>query len=237
MIERIYLTVLSILNKEQRGYITAEEFSQYAQQAQQEIFENYFFELGRATAQYGPMTDMFSNIPDHVFEKLNIFRENMELTTTDGSYTLPTNLYRLGNVFWANVIVDMIDHKMIRYVLNSPLTAPTRTQPVYTRTGNILSVFPTVNQTAQIEIEYIRNLPTEKTPETPVDGVDYIPEISVVAINGDQQITVVQDFVLHSTEEPELVAKILSYAGVSVRANDVAQAGVGKDQSINQQEV
>ena len=177
MIERIYLTVLSILNKEQRGYITAEEFSQYAQQAQQEIFENYFFELGRATAQYGPMTDMFSNIPDHVFEKLNIFRENMELTTTDGSYTLPTNLYRLGNVFWANVIVDMIDHKMIRYVLNSPLTAPTRTQPVYTRIQT------------------------------------------------------------HPTEEPELVAKILTYAGVSVRANDVAQAAGGKDQAINQQEV
>ena len=224
MIERIYLTVLSILNKEQRGYITAEEFSQYAEQAQQEIFEDYFFELGRATAQYGPMTDMFSNIPDHIMEKLNIFRENMELTTTDGSYTLPTNLYRLGNVFWANVIVDMVDHKMIRYVLNSPLTAPTQTQPVYTRTGNTLSVFPTVNQTAQIEIEFIRNLTT-------------VPSISVVAINGDQQITVAQDFELHSTEEPELVAKILSYAGVSVRAMDVAQAAVGKDQSINQQEV
>ena len=109
-------------------------------------------------------------------------------------------------------------------VLNSPLTAPTRTQPVYTRTGNNLSVFPTVNQTAQIEIEYIRNLTTT-------------PEITVVAINGDQQITVNQDFELHSTEEPELVAKILSYAGVSVRANDVAQAAVGKDQGINQQEV
>ena len=148
----------------------------------------------------------------------------MELSTTDGSYTLPTNLYRLGNVFWVNVIVDMVDHKMIRYVLNSPLTAPTQTQPVYTRTGNTLSVFPTVNQTAQIEIEYIRNLTTT-------------PGITVVAINGDQQITVTQDFELHSTEEPELVAKILSYAGVSVRANDVAQAAVGKDQSINQQEV
>ena len=109
----------------------------------------------------------------------------------------------------------MIDHKMIRYVLNSPLTAPTRTQPVYTRTGNNLSVFPTVNQTAQIEIEFIRNLTT-------------VPSISVVAINGDQQITVAQDFELHSTEEPELVAKILSYAGVSVRAMDVAQAAVVK---------
>ena len=223
MIERIYLTVLSILNKEQRGYITAEEFSQYAQQAQQEIYEQYFFELGRATAQYGPMTDMFSNIPDHVMEKLRIFREETELTTTDGSYTLPDNLYRLGNVFWGNVIVDMIDHKMIRYVLNSPLTAPTQTQPVYTRTGNSLSVFPTVNQTAQINIEYIRNLTTA-------------PSISVVAINGDQQITIGQDFELHSTEEPELVAKILAYAGISVRANDVAQAANGKDQSINQTE-
>ena len=224
MIERIYLTVLSILNKEQRGYITAEEFSQYAQQAQQEIFENYFFELGRATAQYGPMTDMFSNIPDHVMEKLRIFREDMELTGTDGSFTLPDELYRLSEVFLGNVIVDVIDHKMIRYVLNSPLTAPTATQPVYTRTGNTLAVFP--NTSTTITIEYIRNLRT-------------IPNISVTAVNGDQVFNVndTVDFELHSTEEPELVAKILSYAGVSVRANDVAQAGVGKDQTINQQEV
>ena len=50
MIERIYRTVLEILNKEQRGYVTAEEFNDYAQQAQREIFEGYFYELGRAVS-------------------------------------------------------------------------------------------------------------------------------------------------------------------------------------------
>ena len=50
-IGRVYETVLSILNKEQRGYITIPEFNQFATQAQKEIFEGYFYELGRAEIQ------------------------------------------------------------------------------------------------------------------------------------------------------------------------------------------
>ena len=217
MIERIYRTVLEILNKEQRGYVTAEEFNDYAQQAQREIFEGYFYELGRAVIQYGQMMDEFSNIPDHIMEKLQPFY--LTASVTNGA--LPDDLYRLGEVFAGNYIVDRVSHKNIRYVLNSPLTAPTTTQPVYTRTGNTLSVFP--DSITEVNIEYIQDLQN-------------LPEISVVAVMGDQVITVEQDFELVSSEEPELVAKILAYAGVSVRAVDVASAATQKEQSINQTE-
>ena len=221
MIERIYRTVLEILNKEQRGYVTAEEFNDYAQQAQREIFEGYFYELGRAVIQYGPMMDMYSNIPDHIMEKLQPFRVDETLAGTLGSFTLPENLYRLAEVFANGRIVDMIDHKAIRYVDLSPLTKPTDKQPVYTRTGNTLRVLPVT--VTDITVEYIKDL-------------ENLPQISVVAINGDQRITVTNDFELVSSEEPELVAKILAYAGVSVRAVDVASAATQKEQSINQME-
>ena len=46
-VNTVYTTVLSILNKEQRGYITPEEFNKLATQVQLEIFENYFKDLNQ----------------------------------------------------------------------------------------------------------------------------------------------------------------------------------------------
>jgi len=42
-IDKVYQKVLAIANKEQRGYITPQEFNLFADQAQMNIFEQYFF--------------------------------------------------------------------------------------------------------------------------------------------------------------------------------------------------
>ena len=41
-IDTVYQRVLAALNKEQRGYITPQEFNLFANQAQLDIFEQYF---------------------------------------------------------------------------------------------------------------------------------------------------------------------------------------------------
>ena len=41
-IDTVYKTVLLILNKENRGYMTPDEFNRTATQAQLDIFNNYF---------------------------------------------------------------------------------------------------------------------------------------------------------------------------------------------------
>ena len=46
-VNTVYTTVLSILNKEQRGYITPDEFNKLATQVQLEMFENYFEDLNQ----------------------------------------------------------------------------------------------------------------------------------------------------------------------------------------------
>ena len=45
-----------------------------------------------------------------------------------------------------------------------------------------------------------------------------------------------QNFELHASEEHELVVKILSYAGVIIRAADITQAAAAKEQQIIQSE-
>ena len=46
-VNTVYTTVLSILNKEQRGYITPYEFNNLANQVQLEVFESYFENLNQ----------------------------------------------------------------------------------------------------------------------------------------------------------------------------------------------
>ena len=46
-VNTVYTTVLSILNKEQRGYLTPDEFNKVATQVQLEIFESYFENLNQ----------------------------------------------------------------------------------------------------------------------------------------------------------------------------------------------
>ena len=44
-VNEVYKTVLLIINKEQRGYITPDEFNKISTQVQLEIFEKFVFFL------------------------------------------------------------------------------------------------------------------------------------------------------------------------------------------------
>ena len=44
-VDTVYQRVLAIANKEQRGFITPQEFNLFANQAQMDIFEKHFYDL------------------------------------------------------------------------------------------------------------------------------------------------------------------------------------------------
>ena len=44
-IDTVYQRVLALANKEQRGYVTPLEFNLLANQAQLDIFEQYFYDI------------------------------------------------------------------------------------------------------------------------------------------------------------------------------------------------
>ena len=56
-IDTVYQKVLAFANKEQRGYITPQEFNLFADQAQMEIFEQYFYDLNQFGRVPGNQTD------------------------------------------------------------------------------------------------------------------------------------------------------------------------------------
>ena len=222
-VDRVYQTVQKILNKEQRGYFPPTEFNLFAAQAQIEIFENYFFELGRATATYGMRDTMYENIPDNIFEKLEPFTVHTPISVTSGEATLPDDLYRLETVLANNIPVEFKLHEEVGILERSELTRATVASPYYTRVNNELTIYPSTLNT--LLVHYIKNLST--SPQWAYMNVNNSP---VYNMNGSV------DFELHSSEEPELVAKIATYAGVAVRAMDVVQITQAKDNQIMQNE-
>ena len=71
-IDTVYQRVLGISNKEKRGYITPLEFNLFANQAQLDIFNQYFYDLNQF-ARIPSTQDEYSSSVDLIKEKMSIF--------------------------------------------------------------------------------------------------------------------------------------------------------------------
>ena len=72
-VNTVYTTVLSILNKEQRGYMTPVEFNKLATQVQLDIFENYFEDLNQQLRV--PQTESeYANRRKNIDDCISIFK-------------------------------------------------------------------------------------------------------------------------------------------------------------------
>jgi len=90
-VDTVYKTVLLILNKEQRGYMTPDEFNKIATQVQLEIFENYFENLNqqlRVQDNDSEYADRIKNLD----EQIAVFKTigNCSITGV-GEWALPTS--------------------------------------------------------------------------------------------------------------------------------------------------
>ena len=68
-IDTVYQTVLALANKEQRGYITPQEFNLFADHAQMSIFEQYFYDLNqfkRVPGNQSDYADMVTILEDKI---------------------------------------------------------------------------------------------------------------------------------------------------------------------------
>lgn len=230
-IDNVYKTVLNILNKENRGYITPAEINSLANQAQNEIFEGYF-----SLRNYVISNDSdYSDIRKNVGEKIALFENEETISATtfinpggnaiDSYYAYPSNFFRLGTVSTNAIHASEVSSQKILYLNRSPLTKPTVNNPVYVRHEGGVVMYPTTGITS-IDINYIRK-PAE------VKWIGGTTAGQVVANLNDADY---QNFELHASEEHELVVKILSYAGVIIRAADITQAAAAKEQQIIQSE-
>ena len=222
-IDTVYQRVLALTNKEQRGYVTPLEFNLLANQAQFDIFEQYFYDINQL-ALTNDIGLEYSNSVDTIKEKISFF-ESINTPITGGS--LPANLYRLSTVIHNNENeVEYVERDRLLYILKSPLTRPTTNRPLYTRVGNLITVYGNNGNliTTNISCNYIRR-------PSPVEwGYNVIVEKALYNAGSST------NFELHQSEETKLVIKILELAGIVINKPGLVTIASQKEASKIQQE-
>lgn len=89
-VDTVYRTVLLIMNKEQRGYMTPDEFNKISNQAQLEIFNEYFEDLNQQLRGVSNDSE-YANRVKTLEEKLAIFKmPPTSITKVSDYFPLPT---------------------------------------------------------------------------------------------------------------------------------------------------
>ena len=224
-VNTVYQRVLAITTKEQRGYITPQEFNYMANQAQLDIFEQYFYDLNQFARIPGNSTE-YSDMLDILEEKISLFEKNG--TVTSGT-TLPADLYRLGTVMYNNIEAEHITQKDWIYLKKSPLSQPSNDFPVYIRDKDGIKVYAdslTSNETSNVTCNYVR------IPGYQTDAVSWAGDSTTGLYNSNAS----KNFELHESEETELVIKILAMTGIVLKDPGLYQIGSTEDAKNVQQE-
>jgi len=226
-IDTVYQTVLALANKEQRGYITPQEFNLFANQAQMSIFEQYFYDLNQFLRIPGNDTS-YSDMVNLLKEKISLF----EVAGTSVSNILPIDLYKLQQVQWLNSIkgrrytAEYVDRKTWLEMKSVPLVKPTDTRLVYLRSANGITVIGDTTKNADITCNYIRK------PKNPNWTYVVINEKALYNPNVDDH----QNFELHESEQTELVTRILSLAGITLKDQALYQVSTTETSRQSQQQ-
>ena len=237
-IDRVYQKVLALANKEQRGYITPQEFNLFADHAQMDIFEQYFYDLEQRQRAPGNELD-YADMVTNLEEKISMFETNNQTVgvQTTGEVYLSSDLsdlYRLGVVQATysgkpTKIAEQVRLNEISKYENSPLGTWTESRPVYskfstTNTPVVIKIYPIP---ASASVSYTRK------PKKP--NWTYLISGSKNALY-NPSATDHQDFELHSSEENNLVLKVLQLAGISIKDFQLTGVAVQEETRGTQQE-
>lgn len=218
-INSVYQKVLTLSNKEQRGYITPQEFNHLADRAQLEIFEGYFHDIKTALHKIQNQSEESDEV-EMLQEKLSLHRvldDAITVNNTTGvvdTASFANTPYRLTSIRLANQVVEEVTRAELAMLRQHPLTTPTQERRVYYRTGeNAFTIFPvpTAEQDNTLVADYI------VAPATPSWG--YV----VVQGNAIYNANTTVNFDLHPSEEEKLVTRILEMAGIVINKPGLAQ--------------
>lgn len=218
-VDTIYQRVLALANKEQRGYITPQEYNLLANHAQMAIFESYFYDKN----QRDRIEDARSievdetDISELISRKLAPFTSIEDVPDAVGGMILPAetalgshDVYQIGTVFLGSnhepcTKVSYFDAR--RFAKSKRHLGGSAITPIYCDSrfnGRDIEVFSgtATAQTSDVKVECFR------VPATVAWG--YVVVNGKALYNSATSV----NFELHRSEEDTLTNKILELAGI-----------------------
>lgn len=234
-VNTVYQTVLLILNKEQRGYMTPQEFNSVAAQVQLQIFEQYFEDLNQQLRV--PQADVeYADRQFNIDEKIAIFKVSAPLSYNTNFFTIPQTItdtlgnpvefYRLGVVTYTNSFGKICELEKVNRTdyynsENNPLMKATSEFPIYLYESEKLFVSPS-SITSGINIDFIRK------PINPLWGFtvgnrgQYVYDPSEYDPANTPPTGSIQ-FELHPSEQTNIILRVLAYSGVIIKDPQIVQ--------------
>tara|TARA_R100000322_G_scaffold15690_3_gene9414 strand:- start:13437 stop:14258 length:822 start_codon:yes stop_codon:yes gene_type:complete len=259
-IDTVYQRVLALANKEQRGYITPQEFNLHANQAQLDIFEQYFYDLAAATAlnkrdeqQQSPganveMAPDFGDTVNILREKISIYEGStvsLAYSAANGSFTMPalsSTIYRTGRMFYAATGGGSIPLKRIEYYALSQLKEEwdARTNSRWHSNPDPAEHYYTENTDGTYSLYKEDTGTTPLTSGLKIEVVTEVPrevKWAYVVVNEKALYDASNstDFNLHRSEETNLVIKILELAGITINKPGLVQIASNEESQNTQQ--
>ena len=220
-VNTVYQTVLALANKEQRGYITPQEFNLYADHAQSMVFEQYFYDLNQFKRIPGNVSK-YADMVDLLEDKISYFKRG-PVTKNNEEGVDSNTYYRITDVSLNGKVAEEIRYEDFYKTQYSPLTKATNNRPIFWRKNNTIYFNPSSGDYA---VHYIaKPLP---------------PKWTYIIVNEkplyNDSATDRKNFELHPSEQTELVVKILQLAGIAVKDYSLVQTAAQEENRSIQQE-
>jgi len=254
-VDTVYQRVLALANKEQRGYVTPQEFNLFANMAQLEIFEQYFYDLNQWSRKVGNDTTYGSMI-EKLEDKIEIFLEVAGPGAITGTWgvagfdptviLIPSYVHtitrvecapdgvsqpfreavRLNNKDFNEIAATSSKLPLLKSTVNSPVYN-TRKEQLRINDGNSTGTGMIDPALTNVAAFYIRK------------PLDVIWGHVVIKQGGGKALYnagTTQHFELHMSEETELVYKILKLAGSAMKREDLQRGAAAEEGNLVQQQ-
>lgn len=227
MINHVRNTVLSVLNKENRGTLTVSQFNSYAKYAQQLLFDQYFSEYSRLSTLKNSR-----RLSRDQGDKLSILRSNIDkfmktatVSKTGDYYLKPSDMYSPISLVYGGKMVEYVPKYKETYLESSNIAGPSALYPGYCDENDYWYLKPDT-LADDLTLNYIRTL---AEPRWTYQVVGENPVFNPSA-------TDYQDFELGPDDETSLIIEILKLSGVTIREAEVSQAAAQIDAVDTQKE-
>jgi len=250
----VYNTIRDLCNKDQKGFVSPRVFNEFAEVAQQNVFNEMFKELSSAKqlrargldpsgsdSVYRSVKDDLSNFVTQV----QVASESSPLFVNSNTFNRPNDMHKLISLrydvdgeenaaSWAEVEL-VYDSEKIPHILNSNLSAPTAAYPV-ALISNVIQVFPSDETYAgALVITYYRNPASKYAQVANLGSIDLSsgPRFATSGVDPDgffiTEVSMCRNFELPEQYKSEVISEIAKMIGIRLR--DAVLSGYGNNET------